>query len=351
MTAETFLKFCKRRFGTSNPQRSDNPVWEWMVRRGGNPFIARESLGLEDDHFESEGPDFGYGPNLPDWCFDRFGMTRTRMPDGRIICIAGQHEDSYDPDFCIYNDVIVLTPNGNEAWVTLDTGKVEIYTYPLEDFTPTDHHATTRVGDSIYIIGNWGYPDHRKPGTTPVHRLDTETYRIDRVHTTGEHPGWIRNHHASYEPTNNAIIVRGSSDIRLAHGSDDRSTSSWRLKLETHRWIRVKESEPQTLYNVRWSISEPNVYPPSLTREVVAPSTLPFEWIELGPLEEGDERFQLDICGVRVEVCDAVGVYTVRVEGPIPERDLRNYVQEIADRLFELTWLGPGGTWKVEGPY
>ncbi len=48
----------------------------------------------------------------PVWTFDRMGQTRTELPDGRLVCVAGEHEDYYDPDFHIYNDVVVFAPGG-----------------------------------------------------------------------------------------------------------------------------------------------------------------------------------------------------------------------------------------------
>ncbi len=35
------------------------------------------------------------------WTNQRFGQTTTVLPDGRTLAIAGEHEDSYDPDFWI----------------------------------------------------------------------------------------------------------------------------------------------------------------------------------------------------------------------------------------------------------
>ena len=107
ITPQEYLESCKRRFGAANPDRMDVAAWEWMVREGQNPFVARETLGL------------AYtcnAPGNPDWCFDRMGMTTTPMPDGRLISIAGEHEDSHDLDFCIYNDVIVQIDNTVEIY-------------------------------------------------------------------------------------------------------------------------------------------------------------------------------------------------------------------------------------------
>src|SRR6185369_11799713 len=97
----------------------------------------------------------------------RFGQSSTLLGDGRRIAIAGEHEDYYDPDFYIYNDVIVHHPSG----------EVDIYCYPREVFSPTDFHSATLVGDRIVLIGRLGYSGTRMPEVTPVYALDTSTYR------------------------------------------------------------------------------------------------------------------------------------------------------------------------------
>ena len=98
----------------------------------------------------------------PFWSWDRFGRTSTELPDGRIIHIAGEHEDYYDPDFCIYNDVTVEHPGG----------RLEFYLYPKEIFPPTDFHTATLLGDDILLIGSLGYTDMRRIGETQVLRLN-----------------------------------------------------------------------------------------------------------------------------------------------------------------------------------
>jgi hypothetical protein len=37
----------------------------------------------------------------PAWCAARFRQSRTTLADGRVIRIAGEHEDYYDADFFI----------------------------------------------------------------------------------------------------------------------------------------------------------------------------------------------------------------------------------------------------------
>mmetsp|Transcript_31216 Transcript_31216/g.28392 ORF Transcript_31216/g.28392 Transcript_31216/m.28392 type:complete len:84 (+) Transcript_31216:264-515(+) len=79
-------------------------------------------------------------------------MTELELEDGKKLYISGEHEDSYDPDFLIYNDVIIQDKEGN----------ITIYGYPKDVFPPTDFHTATRIGDDVYIIGNMGYMQERK---------------------------------------------------------------------------------------------------------------------------------------------------------------------------------------------
>lgn len=128
ITPEQFLAGCKPRFGTANPEQIHNTVWEWMARTNANPWWVRDDFGLEQ-HYQELSDDRRWIAT-PDWCFKRNGMSKTAMLDGRVICIGGEHEDWYDPNFCIYNDVVVIRPKADEAWVTTDSGSVEIYGYP-----------------------------------------------------------------------------------------------------------------------------------------------------------------------------------------------------------------------------
>ena len=82
--------------GTTNPSDMDNPFWKFQAGPGGlSAWSARQTFGNAENHSAD--------PMNPVWCFIRYGSTRTKLPDGRIVCIGGEHEDHYDPDFCIYN--------------------------------------------------------------------------------------------------------------------------------------------------------------------------------------------------------------------------------------------------------
>jgi hypothetical protein len=118
ITREIFDQQRRPRFGAANPERMQLPFWEWMIR-------GEDQSRTEDDETDIIMRDgklkSPYGPyrardlfnvplvreDGPIWTFDRMGATRTELSDGRIVCIGGEHEDWYDPDFHIYNDVVV----------------------------------------------------------------------------------------------------------------------------------------------------------------------------------------------------------------------------------------------------
>jgi hypothetical protein len=203
------------RFGRANPQRMNHPFWNAMVRSGCNAYTARRMFG-GDDYASVTGPV---------WCFDRFGRTSTLLPDGSIVEIGGEHEDYYDPDFCIYNDVVVYDVDGQ--FVVLG--------YPDTVFPPTDFHTATLVGDEIYIIGCLGYVERRKPDFTPVYKLNIKTWAISRLETTGDCPGWIWNHKAELEPERNRIVI---SDGEYGKPGS-KSMWSFALDLSTCRWEKL----------------------------------------------------------------------------------------------------------------
>lgn len=175
------------RFGRTNPELMEIPFWQAMVTEGCSAYTAKEFFNDTENWHDLV------------WCYHRFGRTITQLPDGRIIEIAGEHEDYYDPDFCIYNDVVVYQGDGN----------FQIFGYPKNVFPPTDFHSETLVGDYIYIIGNLGYADGTIPSETPVYRLHCHTLKIEKIETTGEAPGWISRHKAYYQEPNQIYITGG----------------------------------------------------------------------------------------------------------------------------------------------
>jgi hypothetical protein len=220
VTPELFKTWRSPRFGLSNPERMNNPVWEWLVRCRVSAYWANKEF--EGPHSSEAGPC---------WCFRRFGQSKTKLPDGRVVLIGGEHEDFYDPDFYIYNDVVVRHPDGG----------IEIYGYPEEVFAPTDSHSATLLDDCIVVVGCLGYPQMRKYGTTPVYRLDLRSFSIRAMDCTGEAPGWLHKHDAAYVPQENAIVFTGGL---VERGDPDRpglveNIDDWKLHLAERRWERL----------------------------------------------------------------------------------------------------------------
>jgi ankyrin repeat protein len=220
VTLAEFQRDRTRRFGSANPERMDLPFWRAMVRNG---WWAGQAAG----HFGDKTRD----QEIPIWCHDRFGMSLTPLPDGRWIQIAGEHEDHYDADFCIYNDVILHDGKGG----------FEILGYPEEVFPPTDFHSATLVGEWIYLIGNLGYPHTREAFgyETPVFRFHTATGRIEPVATSGGSPGWIHKHRAKFE--NGTIRVFQGKVLTVNEDGESNITGlrgSFSLDLTTGIWTK-----------------------------------------------------------------------------------------------------------------
>ncbi|KAK4693791.1 hypothetical protein P7C71_g3665, partial [Lecanoromycetidae sp. Uapishka_2] len=172
--------------GTANPSLMDKLFWKHMIAVGGGAYGARKTFDDSTDPFEDA---------KPVWCFNRFGSTRTKLPDGRIVCIGGEHEDFYDPDFYIYNDVVVITPaQPGDPPPLLTPQCITIYGYPTTVFPPTDHHSSTYYVDSttgseyIFIIGGQGYSGAASHERTDVYRLDLSDFSIQRLQTSGACP-------------------------------------------------------------------------------------------------------------------------------------------------------------------
>jgi ankyrin repeat protein len=215
---EDFRRAPQRRFGRSNPERMLEPFWEAMIRAGVSGYIAGRAFDPSSPHAAS-----------PIWCAMRFGQSITRLPDGRVVQIAGEHEDHYDPDFCIYND----------AFVHHADGAIAVYGYPAEVFPPTDFHTATLVDGGIYVIGSLGYHGSRRYGETPVYRLDLETFAMERVETSGDAPGWIYGHRA-VRATPGEVRVTGGTIVTGSGTGEDHSDNldTFVLDLADRSWRR-----------------------------------------------------------------------------------------------------------------
>ena len=212
-SADDFRRGRTRHYGSANPERMEEPFWQAMIQAGINAYQAAQLCGGDS------------GKNkAPVWCAQRFGQSMTFLPDGRIVLVGGEHEDSYDPDFCIYNDVFVRELDGTFT----------IFGYPESSFPPTDFHTATLVGEHLYLIGSLGYYGARGFGETPVYRLDTGTFAIERLHVSGNSPGWIYDHRADLIASRK-IRVTGGKVATLIDGEEVHTDNERRFVLDLDR--------------------------------------------------------------------------------------------------------------------
>lgn len=209
-----------RRFGKTNPEVMKVDFWQAMVRSGISAWDARNVFNNANNARNGNAV----------WCFQRFGRTITQLPDGRIIQIGGEHEDYYDSDFCIYNDIVVHQGDGTFT----------ILGYPKETFPPTDFHSATLVGEYIYIIGCLGYLDERISNKTPVYRLHCHTLEIEKIETTGDKPGWISRHKASYQEPYKIYITGGKVFKKVQDKTDYvDNENNYILDLNNMNWQQI----------------------------------------------------------------------------------------------------------------
>ncbi len=225
ITREQYMAHRYPREGAVNPEEMTNPFWLAMLRDGRDAYSARMRFADEPTFSCSVG-----GQREPAvWCFARFGQSTTLLPDGRVIFIAGEHEDSYDPDFYIYNDVTVVEPDG----------VIRIFGYPYSVFPPTDFHSATLVGDYIYIIGSLGYQERRNE-PLPIYRLDTRDYHIEVLPTSGTGPGRLYEHQSKLIDEETIRVWGGKTLDRKSFKerfADNQET--FELNLRTGVWTTI----------------------------------------------------------------------------------------------------------------
>lgn len=349
---DEYLEWRSPRFGKANPEVVESKVWE---------FIIRESLDAWSVKEEFDGPDsIDAGPV---WCFSRNGQTSTQLPDGTIVWIAGEHEDFYDPDFYIYNDVVVTSPDG----------KISIFNYPKEVFPQTDFHSATRIEKQIWIIGNLGYPDDRKPGFTQVYRLDLESYSIEQVETSGENPGWIHEHEAFYDRAKHSILIKGGQ-VELKDTTLKDNIDEWSLDLTTGLWSRLtsrnwtqieftrKDGEPSSLWQLRmasaYSESDIDMKPDPETKDMFEVAGIDvekyykvsnyqkkllnkiyqfsFNHSQIKVDEESGTEFEIFVDGIKVRFDEGLDSLKVTIEGELAPSIVKEITSHLTQTLSNL---------------
>lgn len=207
-----------------------------MVRTRAEPFWLRDFYQWDEEVCSINGAK----DETAIWSFRRIGQTATLFDDAFRIFIGGEHDDWYDPDFLIYNDVIVEGP----------TDEVYVYAYPKEVFPPTDFHSATLLDDDwiedaepysygpgILIVGGLGYVGAREFGKTPVYWLSLFNMAIMPIETTGENPGWIYGHQTM--PLSETRILLAGGKALASKGDFAPNEARFELDLMTRTWSRV----------------------------------------------------------------------------------------------------------------
>jgi len=164
----------------------------------------------------------------PKWCNNRFGSSFHFLEDGTMIQIGGEHEDFYDPDFNIYNDVIKITPSGG----------VELFLYPKHIFPPTDFHSSTKFVNKIIIIGGLGYQKDRLTGQTNMFVLNLDDFSIKSLSSSGDKPGWIFEHTALLDEHNNSLYLMDGE--KWIDGKSVKNKTTYRFDLKKNKWKSMK---------------------------------------------------------------------------------------------------------------
>jgi hypothetical protein len=348
VTPDLFKEWRVPRFGNDNPQELKTKVWEWLVRSRLSGYASAKMMA------EMAGGPLPSGEG-PTWSFDRFGQSVTELSDGRKIYIGGEHEDHYMPDFCIYNDVVVMGLEGG----------IDFYCYRKSDFPPTDFHTATLVGEKIIIIGSLGYLGERNPGVTQLYSLSLANFEIHKLESSGSSPGWIHSHVATLSEDQTSIIVtQGKVDPGGGHSLRE-NIEDWKLNLHDCRWerltqrnwaqfeVRRKDGMNIHLFEIRTMLlslmlnlndeyqqemsrlSESLGYRPD-AKQIKDLYTFDFEHGDLQKDEQTYNLFFVTIQGVRVRFTEGLQGLQVVIEGRISAEKEGLIKRQLVDKLSAL---------------
>jgi hypothetical protein len=237
------------RYGNANPEKVSNGYYSFMVATGKAAceigrsnfmdLIASGKIKDYEKDFEeltskveagklsgaAAAGFFNYLTNgKPKWCNDRYGSSYHFLKDGTLIQIGGEHEDFYDPEFNIYNDVIKISPNG----------AVALFLYPEHIFPPTDFHSSTKLGNQIIIIGGLGYQKDRKAKRTNMYVLNLKNFSIKSLPSSGDKPGWVFEHTTLLDEKKKCLYLMDGK--KWENGKIVDNKAIYKFDLKTSHW-------------------------------------------------------------------------------------------------------------------
>jgi hypothetical protein len=344
VTPSLFREWGAPRFGNANPEKIKSNVWEWLVRSKLSAYSSRQMIN--DPSLLQGGPT---------WSFDRFGQSVTELSDGRTIYIAGEHEDFYDQDFYIYNDVVVTHPNGT----------IDFYCYRKSDFPPTDFHTATLVDETIVILGSLGYREERSSERTQVYLLRLDNFEMHSVETSGTSPGWIHGHIATLSDDKHSIILtKGKIHLETGHSLKE-NIDDWKLHLDDWHWerltarnwtqfgIRRKDKKFLHLWDIRhalWSLEQniEDFYKEDMDRLELFLGFRPDvklvkDLYQFGVQHEDLHKdandyklFWIHMDSLRIRFTEEMHSLQVMIEGDLPPDKVRRIKEQLVDKLSVL---------------
>lgn len=213
-----------------------HPVYNWLIQ---SRLYGSSIRQLINQHLNID-------PAHAVWCFNRMGQSCTTLADGTEIYIAGEHEDYYDPDFRIYNDVVIIYPDQT----------IKLLQYPHQDFPPTDFHTASLDAEQqhIILVGSMGHPERRDLQTTQVAIFNLLTTQIKLIKTTGHAPSWLNQHEVIW--IDNDVLEVSAGHVLLTVPEVDyplfiRNLYRWQLNTINWQWHKPEQSEYQHWYLCR----------------------------------------------------------------------------------------------------
>jgi hypothetical protein len=84
-----------------------------------------------------------------------------------------------------------------------------------------------------------GYHGERKFGTTPVYRVNCQTWRMEVLPSSGDNPGWLYKHRASLVGTD-TIVISGGTICQEINGEEQNLDNEelFHLNLRSLKWTK-----------------------------------------------------------------------------------------------------------------
>lgn len=201
------------------------------------------------------------------------------------------------------------------------------------------------MGDRLILIGSIGYQGERHPGITPVFVLHLDDYRIERLETRGEPPGWISKHEAKVE--GDSIHVTGGEVYfeEEGEGRFRRNLEDYALHVPSGTWRRASDRGWRQYWMVvEGAWSHQVLYPESATPEGVdgrdayigRPALLPPDAVQPSDILDDDDswrglRWLVD--GVPVAVFNELGDIVMLIEGRMDEAKAAGLAEGLRARI------------------